>query len=41
MGQTSIEKIISRNVGHNVNPGDIVTVSVDRVMIHDILKSIQ
>ncbi|MDE7059826.1 MAG: 3-isopropylmalate dehydratase large subunit [Lachnospiraceae bacterium] len=36
MGQTIIEKIISRNVGHNVNPGDIVTVSVDRVMIHDI-----
>lgn len=36
MGQTIIEKIISRNVEHNVNPGDIVTVSVDRVMIHDI-----
>lgn len=36
MGQTIIEKIISRNVGHDVKPGDIVTVNVDRVMIHDI-----
>lgn len=36
MGQTIIEKIVSRNVGHKVKPGDIVTVSVDRVMIHDI-----
>ena len=36
MGQTIIEKIISRNVGHEVKPGDIVTVHVDRVMIHDI-----
>lgn len=36
MGQTIIEKIVSRNVGHEVKPGDIVTVSVDRVMIHDI-----
>ncbi len=36
MGQTIIEKIISRNVGHDVHPGDIVTVHVDRVMIHDI-----
>ena len=36
MGQTSIEKIVSRNVGHDVHPGDIVTVNVDRVMIHDI-----
>lgn len=36
MGQTIIEKIVSRNVGHGVKPGDIVTVSVDRVMIHDI-----
>ncbi len=36
MGQTIIEKIVSRNVGHEVRPGDIVTVSVDRVMIHDI-----
>ncbi len=36
MGQTIIEKIISRNVGKDVRPGDIVTVNVDRVMIHDI-----
>ncbi len=36
MGQTIIEKIISRNVGCAVRPGDIVTVNVDRVMIHDI-----
>lgn len=36
MGQTIIEKIISRNVGREVKPGDIVTVNVDRVMIHDI-----
>ena len=36
MGQTIIEKIVSRNVGHAVRPGDIVTVNVDRVMIHDI-----
>lgn len=36
MGQTIIEKIVSRNVGHEVRPGDIMTVSVDRVMIHDI-----
>lgn len=36
MKQTIIEKIISRNVGAEVKPGDIVTVNVDRVMIHDI-----
>ena len=36
MGQTIIEKIVSRNVDHDVHPGDIVTVNVDRVMIHDI-----
>lgn len=36
MGQTIIEKIVSRNVGRDVKPGDIVTVNVDRVMIHDI-----
>ena len=36
MGQTIIEKIVSRNAGHDVHPGDIVTVNVDRVMIHDI-----
>ena len=36
MGATMIEKIIERNTGKAVKPGDIVTVSVDRVMIHDI-----
>ncbi|MDO4622236.1 MAG: 3-isopropylmalate dehydratase large subunit [Eubacteriales bacterium] len=36
MGHTIIEKIIGNNVGHEVKPGDIVTVNVDRVMIHDI-----
>lgn len=37
MGQTIIEKIIQRNTGKtSVSAGDIVTVSVDRVMIHDI-----
>lgn len=38
MGQTIIEKIISRNVGvRSVKPGDIVTVNVDRVMLDDIM----
>ena len=36
MGETVIEKIIRNNVGHAVKPGDLVTVNVDRVMIHDI-----
>ncbi|MCD8053082.1 MAG: 3-isopropylmalate dehydratase large subunit [Lachnospiraceae bacterium] len=37
MGATIIEKIVGRNIGRtDVKPGDIVTVSVDRVMIHDI-----
>ena len=36
MGHTVIEKIIGRNIGKEVKPGDIVTVNVDRVMIHDI-----
>ena len=36
MGETVIEKIIRNNVGHAVKPSDIVTVNVDRVMIHDI-----
>ena len=35
MGETVIEKIIRNNVGKTVKPGDIVTVNVDRVMIHD------
>ncbi len=36
MAHTMIEKIVGRNVGIDVFPGDIVTVNVDRVMIHDI-----
>ena len=37
MGNTIIEKIIKHNTGAaQVKPGDIVTVNVDRVMIHDI-----
>ena len=37
MGNTLIEKIIMNNVGaKSLTPGQIVTVSVDRVMIHDI-----
>ncbi|WP_347475001.1 3-isopropylmalate dehydratase large subunit [Sarcina sp. DSM 11001] len=37
MGQTLIEKIIAHNIGREkVTPGEIVTVNVDRVMVHDI-----
>ncbi len=36
MGHTMIEKIIGRNVGREVLPGEIVTVNVDRVMTDDI-----
>ena len=37
MGATLIEKIIRRNVGDpSAKAGDIVTVNVDRVMVHDI-----
>lgn len=36
MGATVIEKIIRNNIGKDVKPGDIVTVNVDNVMIHDI-----
>lgn len=37
MGHTLIEKIVMKNTGMDfVKPGDIVTVNVDRVMIHDI-----
>ena len=38
MGKTVIEKIIEHNTGKEVKPGDIVTVNVDRVMIHDKFK---
>ena len=37
MGYTLIEKIIKKNTGlDHIAPGQIVTVNVDRVMIHDI-----
>jgi 3-isopropylmalate/(R)-2-methylmalate dehydratase large subunit len=37
MGMTLIEKIIAHNIGRDkVSPGEIVTVNVDRVMVHDI-----
>lgn len=37
MGSTAIEKIIQHNIGReSVSAGDIVTMNVDRVMIHDI-----
>lgn len=36
MGLTLIEKIIKNNTGVAAKAGDIVTVNVDRVMIHDI-----
>ena len=37
MGNTIIEKIIKKNTGlSEIKPGQIVTVHVDRVMIHDI-----
>jgi aconitase B len=36
-GYTLIEKIIQRNTGlRSAKAGDIVTVNVDRVMVHDI-----
>lgn len=38
MGQTVVEKIIAHNIGADtVKPGDIVTVSPDRVMLDDIM----
>ena len=37
MKKTMIEKLIARKVRHEVVPGDIVTVSVDRVMLDDIM----
>ncbi len=38
MGQTIVEKIIARNIeAEQVKPGEIVTVSVDRVMLDDIM----
>ena len=37
MGHTLVEKIIGNKVGHDVKPGDIVTVDVDWCMIDDIM----
>ncbi len=37
MGKTLVEKIIGNKVGHDVKPGDIVTVDVDWCMIDDIM----
>lgn len=37
MGKTMIEKIFGHNVGHDVKPGDIVTVKADYVMLDDIM----
>lgn len=37
MGKTIIEKIIGHNVGHEVKPGDLVTVKADYVMVDDIM----
>lgn len=37
MAHTIIEKIIGNKVGHDVKPGDIVTVNVDWCMIDDIM----
>ena len=37
MGHTLIEKVIGRNVGKEVKPGDIVTAKVDWCMVDDIM----
>jgi len=37
MGYTAIEKIIGKNIGRNVNAGEIVMTNVDRVMVDDIM----
>ena len=37
MGHTLIEKIIGKNVGHEVKPGDIVTVDANWCMVDDIM----
>ena len=37
MGHTLVEKIIGNKVGHEVKPGDIVTVDVDWCMVDDIM----
>ena len=35
MGKTLVEKILSKKVGHDVNPGETVVVDVDFVALHD------
>lgn len=37
MGKTLIEKILGRNAGQDVKPGDIITVKADYVMLDDIM----
>jgi len=37
MKHTLVEKIFARNVGHEVKPGDIITVNVDWCMVDDIM----
>ena len=37
MGQTLVEKILSRRAGRAVRPGDIITVAADAVMLDDIM----
>jgi len=37
MGYTAIEKIIGKNIGKDVNAGEIVMTNVDRVMVDDIM----
>lgn len=39
MGHTLIEKIIGKNVGKEVKPGDIVTAKVDWCMVDDIMAA--
>ena len=39
MAHTLIEKVIGRNVGKSVKPGDIVTAKVDWVMVDDIMAA--
>ncbi len=37
MGSTVIEKLLSKNIGRkNVTPGELITVNVDKVMVHDL-----
>ena len=40
MGHTIIEKIIGKNIGREVKPGDIVIVNVAREMSQDMICEI-